>query len=52
MEYRIIIQENMRDGAIFMHNFALSPCSFNDAMKFRSMDYHSDCVFILGYSNN
>ncbi len=52
MEYKLIIQENMLDGDIFMHGFILSPCAISDAFEFRSNDYHSDCVFILAYSNN
>lgn len=52
MEYKVIIQENMGCGNIYMHNFALDRRHLKDALRFRSLDYHSDCVFIAGYSNN
>lgn len=52
MEYKVIIQENLDNGAIFMHTFPLEPTSFHEAMKFRGAHYHSDCVFILEYCTN
>ena len=52
MEYKVIIQENLDNGLIYMHNFPLEPESVLEAIRFRAMDYHSDCVFILEYCCN
>lgn len=52
MEYKVIIQENMSNGAIYIHTFPLEVAYVQEAMKFRAMDYHSDCVFILEYCSN
>ena len=52
MEYTVIIQENMDNGDIYMHNFPLESDYVEEAMEFRYCDYHSDCVFILEYSVN
>lgn len=52
MEYKIIIQENMENGNIYIHDFPLEPSSIEEAMKFRQLDYHSDCVFVLEYCEN
>ncbi len=52
MEYKVIIQENLSNGAIYMHDFPLEKAYAQEAMKFRGLDYHSDCIFILEYSLN
>ncbi len=52
MEYRIIIQENLDGGAIHMHILPSNPCTIDDALWFRSLDYHSDCVFVVQYAFN
>ena len=52
MEYKVIIQENLCNGAIYIHAFPLEPASLDEAMKFRAMNYHSDCVFIVEFSGN
>ena len=52
MEYKVIIQENMNNGDIYMHNFPLESSYVEEAMEFRCCDYHSDCIFILELSDN
>ena len=52
MEYKVVIQENLENGIIYFHIFPLDPLSFNEALTFRSLDYHSDCFFIVEYSLN
>ena len=52
MEYRILIQENLDNGDIYMHTFPLEPSSMQEAISFRSHHYHSDCVFVLEYCDN
>jgi len=52
MEYKVIIQENLDNGAIYIHTFPLDQYYVQEAMQFRAMDYHSDCVFILEYCQN
>ncbi len=52
MEYKIVIQENLDNGDIYMHTFPLDPCTVDEALKFRELDYHTDCVFVLEYCEN
>jgi hypothetical protein len=52
MEYKVVIQENLSNGSIYIHNFPLESDSVQEAMIFRALDYHSDCVFILEYCCN
>jgi len=52
MEYKILIQENLGNGEIYMHNFPLEPATVSEAFKFRSLYYHADCVFVLEYCDN
>ena len=52
MEYKIVIQENLDNGVIYMRTLPLEPASVPDAMKFRAAHYHSDCIFILQYCLN
>ena len=52
MEYKVIIQENLCNGTIYIHNFPLEPLNFQEALRFRALDYHSDCVFVLEYCAN
>jgi hypothetical protein len=52
MEYKVIIQENMGNGNIFMHTFPLESAYVQEALKFRDANYHSDCVFVLEYCQN
>jgi hypothetical protein len=52
MEYKVVIQENLDNGNIYIHDFPLEPDSVHEAMRFRALDYHSDCVFILEYCAN
>jgi hypothetical protein len=52
MEYKILIQENLGNGDIYMHTFPLEPATVSEAFKFRSLHYHADCVFVLEYCEN
>ncbi len=52
MEYKVVIQENLGNGAIYMHTFPLEPLHIEEALRFMKLDYHSDCVFILEYCLN
>jgi len=52
MEYMVIIQENLENGSIYLHNFDMEECAMEEAIKFRDCNYHSDCVFIISYSKN
>ena len=52
MEYRIIIQENLDNGAIYVHTFPMEPCTLEEALRFRGLHFHSDCVFVIEYSLN
>ncbi len=52
MEYKVIIQENIGNGNIYMHTFPLESEYIHEAMRFRAAQYHSDCVFILEYCQN
>jgi hypothetical protein len=52
MEYKVVIQENLENGSIYIHTFPLEPSHIEDAMKFRRLTFHSDCVFIVEYSLN
>lgn len=52
MEYKVIIQENLSGGDIYIHDFPLAPDYIQEAMRFRALAYHCDCVFILEYSLN
>ncbi len=52
MEYKVVIQENLENGTIYFHIFPLDPLNFNEALTFRSLDYHSDCFFVVEYSLN
>lgn len=52
MEYKVIIQENLENGSIYIHNFPLEPNHVEDAKNFRMLTFHSDCVFIAEYCLN
>lgn len=52
VEYKVVIQENLENGAIYFHTFPLDPLSLQEGLRFRSMNYHSDCFFIVEYSLN
>ena len=52
MEYKIIIQENLNNGAIFMHSFPLESPYVREALRFRELDFHSDCIFVPAYCLN
>lgn len=52
MEYKVVIQENLENGTIYFHIFPLDPLNFNEALTFMSLDYHSDCFFVVEYSLN
>jgi len=52
MEYKVVIQENLENGGIYIHTFYLDPLYLDEAMRFMKMDFHSDCVFIVEYSLN
>lgn len=52
MEYKIIIQENLDNGAIYMHNFPLEGAQLREALKFRELNFHNDCIFVLEYCVN
>ncbi len=52
MKYSIIIQENLDNGSIYMRAFPLNPCSVHEALRFRGLSYHSDCIFIPEYCLN
>lgn len=52
MEYKLVIQENLDNGNIYIHSFSLDPCTIKEALAFRYENYHSDCVFVLSYCQN
>ncbi len=52
MEYKVVIQENMDNGSVYMHNFHLDPLYIEEALHFMKLSFHSDCVFIVEYSLN
>jgi len=52
MEYKVVIQENLCNGSIYIHNYTLEAEYFNEALQFRALHFHSDCVFIVEYSTN
>lgn len=52
VEYKLVIQENLENGIIYFHIFPIDPLNLNEALKFRSLDYHSDCFFVVEYSLN
>ena len=52
MEYKVIIQENLCNGSIYIHNYTLEAEYFHEALQFRALHFHSDCVFIVEYSTN
>ena len=52
MEYKVVIQENLCNGSIYVHSFPLEAEYIKEAMRFMKLDYHSDCVFVLEYCPN
>lgn len=52
MEYKVVIQENLENGAVIFHSFPLEPLSLQEALSFRAMHYHSDCFFVVEYYLN
>jgi hypothetical protein len=52
MEYKIIIQENERNGAIYIRTLPLDPSFVQEAMRVREACGNSYCVFVLEYCQN
>lgn len=48
----MIIQENLDNGSIYLHSYAIEPPYVDEALTFRAELYHSDCIFILEYCLN
>jgi len=52
MEYKVVIQENLCNGHTYIHTFPLEPEYMDEAVTFRTMSFHADCIFIVEYSLN
>jgi len=52
MEYKLLILEKLDDDYISSHAFPLDKYSLDDALKFRTLHFHIDCVFVLEYCIN
>jgi hypothetical protein len=47
MEYKVVIQENLCNGSIYIHSFSLEAEYAQEAMRFMALEYHSDITLIV-----